>query len=46
MDLLVSASGGCAARAPKNPQPGTVIGKALEAFAGEEGVIKMLVIHR
>lgn len=46
MDLLVSASGGFAEKAPRNPEPGTVIGKALEPFDGDEGVIKMLVIHR
>ncbi len=46
-DLLVSASRpGHAMRAPANPMPGTVIGKAMEKLAGESGVIEMLVMLR
>jgi hypothetical protein len=43
-DLLVaSATPGRAMRAPADPAPGTVIGKALEALDGGSGSIKMLV---
>ena len=46
-DLLVaSATPGHAMRAAPNPPAGTVIGKALEAFARGEGVIEMLVMLR
>jgi hypothetical protein len=46
-DLLVaSATPGHAMRAPTNPAPGTVIGKALGTLAGGTGVIEMLVMLR
>jgi hypothetical protein len=51
-DLLVSASlAGHAARAPAQPVPGTVIGKAMQGYGqgqapGETGVIEMLVMLR
>lgn len=46
-NLLVSAENGLAAKAPENPIPGTVIGKALEPWLGPgEGKIKMLVLNR
>ena len=41
-DLMVSAGYG-AARAEADPRVGTVIGKALEDFDGEEGVIEVVV---
>ena len=41
-DMLVSAGGG-RARAETNPRVGTVIGKALEDFAGEQGTVEILV---
>jgi len=40
--MLVSAGNGCA-RSEANPKIGTVIGKALEDFAGGQGVIEILV---
>lgn len=40
--MMVSAGNG-AARAEKSPAMGTVIGKALEAFAGETGTIEIVV---
>jgi hypothetical protein len=41
-DMMVSAGNG-AARAEENPVLGSVIGKALENFDGEEGVIEVVV---
>jgi hypothetical protein len=41
-DMLVAASGGYA-RATDNPKFGAIIGKALENFDGEEGVIEIVV---
>jgi len=41
-DMLVSAGNGYA-RSEANPKIGTVIGKALEDFAGGQGVIEILV---
>ena len=41
-DLLVAAVGGFA-RAEANPKVGTVIGKSLEPFYGEEGVVEIIV---
>ena len=41
-DMVVSAGNGHA-RAESNPQIGTVIGKALENFDGEQGVIEVVV---
>ena len=41
-DMMVSAGNG-AARAEENPQVGTVIGKALENFDGDSGVIEVVV---
>jgi hypothetical protein len=41
-DMMVSAGNG-AARAEENPVLGSVIGKALEDFNGEEGVIEVVV---
>jgi hypothetical protein len=40
--LMVSAGNG-RARAESNPAPGTIIGKAVESFAGEVGTIEILV---
>jgi hypothetical protein len=40
--MVVSAGNGHA-RAESNPQIGTVIGKALENFDGEQGVIEVVV---
>jgi hypothetical protein len=40
--MMVSAGNGCA-RAEKLPAMGTVIGKALEAFDGESGIIEIVV---
>ncbi|HET7064275.1 MAG TPA: hypothetical protein VFI49_08340 [Rudaea sp.] len=46
-DLLVSSSTpGRAMRAPNNPQPGTVIGKAMRALDRDSGEIEMLVMLR
>jgi hypothetical protein len=46
-DLLVSSSiPGHAMRAPRNPSPGTVIGKAVQKFDRENGQIEMLVMLR
>lgn len=46
-DLLVaSAKPGHAMRAPANPAPGTIIGKALNTFAGSIGIVEMLVMLR
>ena len=46
-DLLVSSSTpGRAMRAPNNPQPGTVIGKAVRALERGNGEIEMLVMLR
>jgi len=46
-DLLVSSSTpGRAMRAPGNPQPGTVIGKAMRALDRDSGEIEMLVMLR
>ncbi len=46
-DLLVAAATpGHAMRAPSNPQPGTVIGKALGGLEHGIGVVKMLVMLR
>ena len=46
-DLLVaSATPGHAMRAPANPAPGTVIGKALGTLAHGTGVMEMLVMLR
>jgi hypothetical protein len=42
-DLMVSAGNGMA-RAEANPALGTVIGKAIEANEGGEGVIEVLVM--
>jgi hypothetical protein len=41
-NMLVSAGNGCA-RAESKPSMGTVIGKALENFDGEDGVIEIVV---
>jgi hypothetical protein len=41
-DMMVSAGNG-AARAEENPALGSVIGKALENFDGDEGVIEVVV---
>jgi uncharacterized protein YunC (DUF1805 family) len=41
-DMLVSAGGGYA-RATDNPRLGAIIGKALENFDGDEGVIEVVV---
>jgi hypothetical protein len=41
-DLLVSAGNGCA-RSEKNPAPGTILGKAIEHFDGDTGVIEVAV---
>jgi hypothetical protein len=41
-DLLVSAGNG-QARSEKNPAPGTIIGKAIEHFDGDTGVIEIAV---
>jgi hypothetical protein len=40
--LMVSAGNG-RARAEKNPAPGTIIGKAIESFNGDTGIIEILV---
>ena len=40
--MLVSAGNGCA-RAENNPAMGTVIGKAVQNFAGESGTIEIVV---
>jgi hypothetical protein len=46
-DLLVSSSQpGRAMHAPQNPQPGTVIGKAMRALDRDNGEIEMLVMLR
>jgi hypothetical protein len=46
-DLLVASSvPGHAMRGPRNPAPGTVIGKALAAHADGVGVVEMLVMLR
>lgn len=46
-DLLVaSGTHGQAMRAPVDPQPGTVIGKALQAHKAGRGEIQMLVMLR
>ena len=46
-DLLVASSTpGHAMRAPANPAPGTVIGKALDNLDSGTGIIKMLVMLR
>jgi len=46
-DLLVASSTpGYAMRAPANPAPGTVIGKALGMLEGGTGLINMLVMLR
>jgi hypothetical protein len=41
-DMMVSAGNGYA-RAEDNPRIGTVIGKALEDFDGDSGVIEVVV---
>jgi hypothetical protein len=41
-DMLVAAEGGYA-RATDTPRLGAIIGKALENFDGEEGVIEVVV---
>jgi hypothetical protein len=41
-DLLVSAGNG-QARTEKNPAPGTILGKAIEHFDGDTGVIEVAV---
>ena len=41
-DLLVSAGNG-RARSETNPAPGTILGKAIESFAGDFGTIEILV---
>jgi hypothetical protein len=46
-DLLVSSSSpGRAMRAPSDPRPGTVIGKAMQPLENGEGQIRMLVMLR
>ncbi len=46
-DLLVSSSTpGRAMRAPKDPQPGTVVGKAMQRLEAGAGEIEMLVMLR
>ena len=42
-DMLVSAGNGCA-RAEEDPKLGSVIGKALENFDGDEGTIEALIL--
>jgi len=42
-DMMVSAGGGYAKAAITEPKMGTVIGKALQNFDGEEGVIEVAV---
>jgi hypothetical protein len=42
-DMLVSAGNGCA-RAESDPKLGSVIGKALENFDGDEGTIEVLIL--
>ena len=42
-DMLISAGGGYAKAAITEPKMGTVIGKALQDFDGEEGVIEVVV---
>ena len=41
--LVASSSPGCAMKAPENPKPGTIIGKALENYTGSRGKIAALV---
>ena len=41
-DMMISAGGGYA-RPAINPSVGTVIGKALENFSGDQGVIEVAV---
>jgi hypothetical protein len=41
-DMLVATTGGYA-RAEANPKVGTVIGKSLEPFYGDEGIIEIIV---
>jgi hypothetical protein len=41
-DMLVAAGNGCA-RAEEDPKMGQVIGKALEDFDGDSGVIEVVV---
>jgi hypothetical protein len=46
-DLLVASSTpGCAMRAPAEPAPGTVVGKALQTLSAGTGVIEMIVMLR
>jgi len=42
-DMMISAGNGYAKAAITNPNIGTVIGKALQNFDGEEGVIEVAV---
>jgi hypothetical protein len=44
--LIASSTPGRAMRAPAEVKPGTVIGKALQPFAGDAGTIQMLVMTR
>ena len=41
-DMLVSAGNGTA-RADQDPKSGSIIGKSLEDFTGESGIIEMVV---
>jgi hypothetical protein len=47
-NLLVSGINGTATKAPADPVPGTVLGKALSDWdgTGPEGKVRMLIIHR
>jgi len=46
-DLLVTSSvRGHAKRAPANPAPGTMIGKALGAMSGRTGSVEVLLMSR
>jgi hypothetical protein len=42
-DMMISAGGGFAKAAITSPNMGTVIGKALQDFDGEEGIIEVVV---
>ncbi len=44
--LVASSTAGHAMRAPTNPAPGTIIGKALGVLSEGTGVIEMLVMLR
>jgi hypothetical protein len=42
-DMMISAGNGYAKAATSEPKMGTVIGKALANFDGEEGVIEVVI---